>query len=264
MSAKRTVMIALGVWAVAWLIVSLRGAPDPQRTNALQPRAAPETRDPPAAATDVSHAPVLSRETKLGEFGSDAEQQPLAFAQQADTSPAWGRDFDECKSKHIVAISVCKHRFEPRDPNWAPQAEQRIRDFVADTGLLLMLAEDDPLYHFECRATFCQARLRVDRARLADHLRSVGRYPEKASLSRDHELAHLTLLGAATPNGQQSTSWAADRAEELRLGLISSGLLEQHAVVKVTLHEPAYREQDAFLLFEVSRCRALNDLCAAQ
>jgi hypothetical protein len=259
MSAKRIVMIALGVTAAAWLSLSLHGVFHPPRAGPELAQIALETPARLAEVSDASAQPPHQPNTDPREPDSVAAQAPVHFEGSVDT-PAWGRSFEECKTKKRVATSVCKHRFEPRDPNWAPEAEQRIRDFVADTGLLRLPDEADPAYHLECRATFCQVHLRVDRAGLTDRLRSIGWYQEGNRLAREHEFAYLTLLKPTS----QDHRWAEDRAEELRLEFVLSGLLKADSSVAVTAVEPAYREQDSFLLLELSRCPDRNDVCAAQ
>jgi hypothetical protein len=258
MRARRIATIALGVIAAALLLPSIRGVFHPPRVGT---RPAPVILDA-SAVTDTSSDLVRPSDTEPGELGSAAAETPLAVSQPVDTSDVWGRSFDECVAKRRLAIFVCKQRFEPRDPNWAPEAEQRIRDFVADTPLLQLPAGDNSFYHLECRATFCQVHLKVDRAGLTDHLRSLGRYDERRA--REHEFPYLTLSLTPSPDGRRNSRWAEDRAEELRLALVLRGLLGADSTVAVHAVEPAYREQDSFLWFELSRCPSLNDLCAAQ
>jgi hypothetical protein len=257
MRARRIATIALGVTGAALLLPLFRGVFLPPKVG-TQP--APVILDA-SAVTDTSSDLVRPSDTEPGEPGSAAAETPLAVSQPVDTSDV-GRSFDECVAKRRLAIFVCKQRFEPRDPNWAPEAEQRIRDFVADTPLLQLPAGDNSVYHLECRATFCQVHLKVDRAGLTDHLRSLGRYDERRA--REHEFAYLTLSLTLPPDGRRGSVWSVDRAEELRLALVFSGLLGADSTVAVDTIEPAYREQDSFLIFRVSRCPHLNDLCAAQ
>ena len=263
MSGKRAVTIVLGVAAAGGLAFSLRGFFHPPLAGPQSNPIALDTPAPPAEVNDTIGEPSREPDTHPREPDSATEQAPATFNESVDTSEPWGRSFEECMAKKRVVTSVCKHRFEPRDPNWAPEVEQRIRDFVAGTALLRLPDEDDAAYRLECRATFCQVHLRVHRAGLTDHLRSIGRYTE-GRLAREHEFAHLTLAVTGPPNGGRSSRWADDRAEELRLMLVLGGLLEEDSVVDVSAFEPAYREQDSFLLFELSRCPDVNDLCAAQ
>ena len=258
MRARRIATITLGFAAAVLLVPSFRGVFYPSKV-ATQP--ATVTLDA-NAVTDESIGLVRLPDTELGQIESAAAEAPLTVPQSVDTSDMWGRSFDECIGKRRLAVFVCKQRFEPRDPIWAPEAEQRIRDFVADTPLLQLPDEGDSFYHLECRATFCRVHIKVDRAGLTDHLRSLGRYDERRA--REHEFPYLTLSLTPSPDGRRNSRWAQDRAEELRLALVLRGLLGADSTVAVHAVEPAYREQDSFLLFEVSRCRNLNDLCAAQ
>ncbi len=258
MRVRRIATIALGVAAAVLLVPSFHGIFHPQKVGT---QATPVRLDA-SAVTDASSDLVRPPDTEQGELESAAAETPPTLPQSVDTSDIWGRSFDECITKKRLAVFVCKQRFEPRDPNWAPKAEQRIRDFVTDTPLLRLPAEDNSFYHLECRATFCRVQLKVDRAGLTDHLRSLGRYD--AGRAREHEFPYLTFSLTPSPDGVSNSRWAEDRAEELRLALVLSGLLGADSTVAVHAVEPAYREQDSFLLFELSRCRNLNALCAAQ
>ncbi len=258
MSVGRIVAIAVGVMAACWVVLWVHGfyRSSPADSHVVLPTAS-DTLVQSVEATVASHEPP--RLADAGSSEADFAQVPSTFEPPPDLSEPWGKSFEDCLAKHLVHVIVCKHRFELRDPRWAPEAEQRIRDFVADAGLLRLPAEDDPLYVLECRVTFCKVHLRVDRVGLAEYLRSVGRYP--ANIGREHEFARLTLSLARSVDGQPTTRWAEDRAEELRLALILAGLLEADSSVAVEAHEPAYREQDSYLLFELSRCPNLKELC---
>ncbi len=262
MSAKRIVTVVLGVSAGVWLI--LRGGSDPQPGDP-RPALVSQSRPLPAEATDPSPGRIRSMDTDVRAPASPVGQSPPMLPQPADAAGLWGRDFNECIAKQGLSGFVCKQRFEPRDPAWALGAEQRIRDFVADTPLLVLPAEDDPSYRLECRATYCEVHLSVDQARLTDYWRSLGRYEEDSRLSRASEFAYVTRLLTLQPrlDGEQHRGWADDRAEELRLALVSSGLLGADATVDVLSVEPTNRKSAAFLRFRLSRCPDIDDLCAA-
>ena len=128
MSGRRTVTIVLGVTAAAgWLAFSLRGFFHPQRAGPQLFPIALDTPAPPSEVNDAAGEPPREPDTHAREPDSAAEQAPATFNESVDTSAPWGRGFEECKATKRVATSVCKHRFEPRDPNWAPEVEQRIR-----------------------------------------------------------------------------------------------------------------------------------------
>jgi hypothetical protein len=172
-----------------------------------------------------------------------------ALPVSAETSEPVELSFDECLRNGRLRISVCKHNFEPRDPEWAAETEQRILDFVADTPLLRI--SDDSGLQLHCRSTFCRVYLDVDRAALTDRLRSIAQYDEDAAT--EHEFAYLTL----------SNRWANDRAEELRLALVLSDLLAKDGDVEVSVHQTIYREEDSVLEFELFRCAKRDEFCSA-
>ncbi len=265
MSAKQLVLIALSVSAGVWLMLSLGGGPDPQRTD-QQAGPPSQTRPSLAEATDLSPDRVRSVDTDVLELASPVEPPPPILPQPADTSDVWGRSFNECIAKQLLTGFVCKTRFEPRDPTWAPEAEQRIREFVADTPWLHLPAEDDPYYRLECRVTYCEINVEADQAQLVDYWRSLGRYDEDSRLAREGEFAYVTRFITLEPrlDGEPHRGWADDRAEELRLALVLGGLLGADATVDVISVQPRDRKNGAYLRFRLSRCPNINDLCAAQ
>lgn len=103
-----------------------------------------------------------------------------------------------------------------------------------------------------CRVTFCRIALDVDRAGLADHLRSLGQYDETAA--GPDEFSHLTL----------GSRWAYDRTEELRLALVASGLFEADSEVEVSAVVPAGPEPTPFLWIDLFRCQQRNVFCSGQ
>src|SRR5882672_799251 len=129
------------------------------------------------------------------------------------------------------------------EPARAADADQRIGDILSDVGLLRPSTNlAPPSRAVECRTTFCRVVLDVDRAGLIDHLRATGRYDE--AWPRDSQFTNLTL----------TSGWARDRAEELRLALVLSGLFEEDSEVVAFAEIPVYREQDSHLSFDLYRC----------
>jgi hypothetical protein len=160
--------------------------------------------------------------------------------------------FTECQHKSR-SLDVCKNWFEPRDPQWAPDAEQAIRDFIADVDVLRLSAH--PVFSrdgipLDCRTTYCQVQLDVDRAALIDHLKSVGRYD--GSYERGSRETRFLAL---------TTRWADDRAKELRFALAYAGLLNDDSEVQVSGVVPAYHEEDAVLIITLHRCAKSKEHC---
>ena len=113
----------------------------------------------------------------------------------------------------------------------------------------LRLRTNDPLSpNLECRITFCLIVLAVDLPALIDDRRSKGQWDEKWQ----HKFFRATVLGG----------WDKDRTEELRLGLVMSGFIEEDAEVEVTAGVPAYgSEEDGYLRVFVHRCPKRYESC---
>jgi hypothetical protein len=244
MSTIRIALIVVGVVAVVWLLVAFHGFLRPACVSAVAPTdTRGDARVTRAAALQLSDQNSAAREVDT----VPADARPVFDREATDGAETWRRSLDECATASPRDMHVCKYRFEPRDPKWAPEAERAILDFVADAALFRPSDEFGP--PLECRVTVCRFALTVDRPSLADQLRSAGRYDESAA--REHEFAYLTL----------GSRWAYDRAEELRLTLVSSGLFEADSVAEVGVGEPVDREESSFLLFELSRCRTDQVFC---
>ena len=123
MRARRIATIALGVTAALLLVPSFRSVF--HSSNAGTPPARVVLDAP--AANDTGIGPTGPATTEPAELESADAETPLPVPQSADTSGLWGQSFGECIAKRRLALFVCKQRLEPRDPIWAPAAEQRIR-----------------------------------------------------------------------------------------------------------------------------------------
>jgi hypothetical protein len=242
MSAKRTVGIVLAAAAATWLVTSLVSL---FRTA----QQIPAVTFPVTAATTEPVTITAPSELPEENGGPDTvEEPPVSANVSADERELWERRLDGCVRANPGAVAGCKTELEPRDPEWAPKVEQIILDFMADTNFVRVSVEPS-MY---CRVTFCRIALDVDRAGLTDHLRTLGQYDEAAAGPDD--FAYVTL----------GSRWAYDRTEELRLALVSTGLLEADSEVEVRAVDPADPERASFLWIDVFRCQQSNTFCSGQ
>ena len=253
MSAKRIAIVILGVAAVALLAAySLRLVPARDATAGPQREVARETADGAKEVTGASDEGV-SLETPSQPDSNSSEESTNAGTSLAYERPlSWfemniGRNYEDCRSKRL-AMDVCKQWFEPRDQRWASETEQRIDELVSATPILRLSTNDKiRLPNVECRTTWCRIFLDVDVPALIEQRRSVGQWDDNSR----HKFFDATL----------ARGWDKDRAEELRLGLAMSGLIEDDAEIEVHGAVLASGEPDAFLEVFVHRCPKRYESC---
>jgi hypothetical protein len=159
-----------------------------------------------------------------------------------------GRNYADCRSKPPLTMDVCKHWFEPRDEQWASGTEERIEELVSETPLLRLSTNPKQKFpNVECRTTWCRIYLDVDLAALIDQQRSIGQWDDKW----EHKFFTATGRG-----------WNKDRDEELRLGLVMSGLIETDAEIEINAVILAGdSDQDGLLAVYVHRCPKRFESC---
>ncbi|HZF32142.1 MAG TPA: hypothetical protein VE907_23700 [Gammaproteobacteria bacterium] len=195
-------------------------------------------------------AALLRESQPSRDAGTGLEPAAIAREAAAQASEAAGASTAEPARAADAAGAGAAASAQPDTGSWAADAEQRIGDILSDVGLLRPSTNlAPPSRAVECRTTFCRVVLDVDRAGLIDHLRATGRYDE--AWPRDSQFTNLTL----------TSGWARDRAEELRLALVLSGLFEEDSEVVAFAEIPVYREQDSHLSFDLYRCPRDNELC---
>ena len=242
MPAKRTVAIVLAVATATWLSTTLVSL---FRTA----QQIPAVTFPVTATTAETVAITAPTELPEENAGTGTvEDRPVSATVSPDERELWERRLDGCVRANPGAVTGCKNELEPRDPEWAPRVEQTILDFVADTSFVRVSVEPS----MSCRVTFCRIALDVDRAGLADHLRTVGQYDETAA--GPDEFSNLTL----------GSRWAYDRTEELRLALVSSGLFEADSEVEVRAVVPTDPARASFLWVDLFRCQQRKVFCSGR
>jgi hypothetical protein len=277
MSGKRILTLVLGVAAFVglaawWRESSQERGPSGKPSSVALETAAAET-EASGAAAPTHHAAAethVQPRADVREVRADGARAPFEYGgSDRGGAQVGGAAVAECEEKHprencVAAFTECQHKsrsldvckdwFESRDPEWAPDAEQGIRDFLADVGLLRLTVHDlvpnrdgIPL---DCRTTYCRVVLDVDRAGLIEHLRSVGQYDGSYETGpRETRFQRLT------------TKWAEDRAQELRYALAFAGLLNDDSEVEVNGAIPPYREEEAVLIVTLHRCAKSSEHC---
>src|SRR5262249_31180931 len=109
------------------------------RANAVAATAPAQGVEPVVAANLTVTSPPApakpGREDPVPELAG-AKAPPFCYRVDAAACAAAAR---ECAAK-LLDIRVCRHMFEAPDPRWAPDAEQQIRELVAEMDLLQLRA----------------------------------------------------------------------------------------------------------------------------
>jgi len=254
MSAKLIVIVGVvTIIAGGVLLYFLRSpsdliaAPGPEIADNAAAQAY-EATDVRGEASDESLESAVPPASEVHKSESPDAREPLVH----ERPPSWlemtiGRNYADCRSKPL-AMDVCKHWFERRDERWASATEERIEELVSATPLL-RLSRNPKVGrpNVECRTTWCWIWLDVDLPALIDHKRSIGDWDD----SWQHK------FGAATGRG-----WDKDRVEELRLGLVMSGLIETDAEIDINAEWFAGdSDQDGVLHVSVHRCPKRFETC---
>jgi hypothetical protein len=208
----------------------------PPAVAGLPPAAAP-VEPAGSVATDEAEAdagadlPVQPARDEARELGP--VPQPAALVGQApevgklDWRASFGfRSREACVKSLGDQEERCRMAFESRDPDWAPEAELRIREIVADMEFLRPIHDVHP-GPVECFTTICQIVLDIDREALVAQLRSIGRYD-----------------GDLPPNRESAevTRWVFDQLEEIHLALVVDGLVEEGAEASPGLLSPVLHD----------------------
>jgi len=225
----------------------LIAAPGPEIADKAAAQAY-EATDVRGEASDESLESAVPPVSEVHKSESPDAREPLVY----ERPPSWfemniGRNYKDCRSKPL-AMDVCKHWFESRDERWASATEERIEELVSATPLLrLSTNPKQDLMNVECRTTWCRIYLDVDLAALIDHQRSIGQWDDKW----EHKFFIATGRG-----------WDKDRAEELRLGLVMSGLIETDAEIEINaMIFAGDSDQDGLLQVYVHRCPKRFETC---
>jgi hypothetical protein len=207
-----------------------------------------EATDVRGEATEGNVESPTPPDSEVSKSESTDAREPLVYERPPSAlEMTIGRNYADCRSRPL-AMDVCKHWFEPRDEQWASATEERVEEFVSATPLLRLSRNPKVVRpKVECRTTWCWIWLDVDLPALIDHKRSIG----------DWDDGWKYKFAAATGRG-----WDKDRVEELRLGLVMSGLIETDAEIDINVVIFAGdSDQDGVLHVSVHRCPKRFESC---
>jgi hypothetical protein len=257
MSAKLIVIVGVVTIVAGGVLLYFLRSPS-YRVSDPGPQIADNAAAQAYEATDVRSEAIgeslesaTPSDAEVHEIESTNAREPLVYERPLSAfEMTIGRNYADCRRKPTLTMDVCKHWFERRDDRWASATEARIEELVSATPLIRLSANPRQKFpNVECRTTWCRIYLDVDLAALIDHQRSIGQWDDKWE--------HKFFAATGTGGG-----WNKDRSEELRLGLVMSGLIEADAEIEINAMILAGdSDQDGLLEVYVHRCPKRFESC---